>query len=71
MNIDTIKIGHFTLTNYSSRQYTMYNERTGEVYNILPSEYKWLRDNCSLETCNIVNDLYERTRVDAFNMREA
>lgn len=65
MNIDTYKIGRYTITSYSGRSHTLYNDVTGEVYNILPSEYKWLKDNMSLETCNVINDVYERSAARA------
>jgi hypothetical protein len=58
MNIDTLKIGHYVLTTYAGRKHTLYNEYTGDVYNILPSEYAWMQDNRSVETCRLVEDGY-------------
>lgn len=49
MNIDTMTIGGWVITSYSGRKHTIYNDQTGEVFNILPSEYAWIRDNKSLE----------------------
>lgn len=66
MNIDSIRIGKYTVTNYAGRNHTLFNNDTGDVYNILPSEYAWLMENKSLETCNILNDFYERSQLKVF-----
>lgn len=66
MNIDTIRIGKYTLTSYSNRNFTLFNNETGDVFNILPSEYRWLMDNKSLAHCNVVHDIYERSQLNVF-----
>jgi hypothetical protein len=59
MNVDTIKIGDYVLTSYSGRLHTLFNTETGDVRNILPSEYSWVKDNKSVECCKWVEQAHQ------------
>ena len=60
MNVNTLNISHYRLTDTSGRRFDLFNRDTNEVYSITGEEHGYIVDHTSVEACDVVCDRHRR-----------
>jgi hypothetical protein len=56
MLVDTLNIGHYRVTDYNGRKYSLFNHHNDVIMNITQKSFKRIKEENSVAACKFVED---------------